>query len=227
MEAMTVSQAVVARRSIRAFDSRPVDPALLRDLLDKARLSPSGGNLQPWHATVLSGKRLDLLRQETRAAMLKGRDGVEAPEYQIYPSDLPDPWRSRRGSNGEAMYAALGIGREDKAARMAAVARNFDFFGAPVGLLVHTPHRMGKPQWADLGMWLQTLMLLLVEAGLGSCAQEAWSTYPETVKRVADIPPDHIFFCGLAIGYPDPTAPINSFPNPRASLDEIVRFLDN
>lgn len=226
MEPMTVSQAVAARRSIRVFDSRPVDTALLRELLDEARQSPSGGNVQPWHATVLSGKRLELLRQDARAAMMKGKDGVEVPEYQIYPSDLPDPWRSRRGANGEAMYAALGIERADKAARMAAVARNFDFFGAPVGLLLHTPHWMGKPQWADLGMWLQTLMLLLVEAGLGSCAQEAWSTYPETVKRVAEIPADHIFFCGLAIGYPAVSAPINSFPNPRAPLDEMVRFFD-
>jgi nitroreductase len=226
MEPMTVSQAVAARRSIRVFDSRPVDTALLRELLDKARQSPSGGNVQPWHATVLSGKRLELLRQDARAAMMKGKDGVEVPEYQIYPSDLPDPWRSRRGANGEAMYAALGIERADKTARMAAVARNFDFFGAPVGLLLHTPHWMGQPQWADLGMWLQTLMLLLVEAGLGSCAQEAWSTYPETVKRVAEIPADHIFFCGLAIGYPAVSAPINSFPNPRAPLDEMVRFFD-
>ena len=76
-------------------------------------------------------------------------------------------------------------------------------------------------------MWQQTLMLLLVEAGLGSCAQEAWSTYPETVKRVAEIPANHIFFCGLAIGYPAVSAPINTFPNPRAQLDEIVRFLDD
>lgn len=227
MNVATVSQAVASRRSIREFDSRPVDSTLLRGLLDKARQSPSGGNLQPWHATVLSGKRLDRLRQEARTAMMKGLDGVETPEYQIYPADLQDPWRSRRGHNGEAMYTALGIGRDDKAARMAAVARNFDFFGAPVGLLLHTPHWMGKPQWADMGMWLQTLMLLLVEAGLGSCAQEAWSTYPETVKRVADIPADHTFFCALAIGYPAINAPINNFPNPRAPLDEIVRFFED
>ena len=111
--------------------------------------------------------------------------------------------------------------------RMAAIARNFEFFGAPVGVLVHTPHIMGKPQWADLGIWLQTVMLLLVEQGLGSCAQEAWSVYPATVKRVGEIPDDHIFFCGLAIGYPDHEAPLNHFPNPRAPLDETVRFLSD
>ena len=159
--------------------------------------------------------------------MMARAPGEEAPEYQIYPPDLPDPWRSRRGANGEAMYSALGIPREDKISRMAAIARNFEFFGAPVGLLVHTPQIMGKPQWADLGMWLQTVMLLLVEQGLGSCAQEAWSVYPATVKRVGEIPDDHIFFCGLAIGYPDLDAPLNHFANPRAPLEDTVRFLSD
>ena len=226
MSGASVSEAVAARRSIRQFTDRPVDLSLLREILDKARQSPSGGNLQPWHATVLFGTRLVRLKQETRAAMAQV-PGIEAPEYPIYPADLPEPWRSRRGANGEAMYGALGIPREDKGRRMAAVARNFEFFGAPVGLLVHTPAFMGKPQWADLGMWLQTLMLLLVEQGLGSCAQEAWSVYPATVKRVGEIPDDHIFFCGLAIGYPDHDAPLNHFANPRAPLDDTVRFLSD
>lgn len=226
MGAMSVGDAVAARRSIRVFTDEPVDPVLLRAVLDRARLAPSGGNVQPWHATVLTGARLERLKRETRTAMSKG-PGAETPEYEIYPAGLPDPWRSRRGANGEAMYNAFGIPREDKAGRMAAVARNFDFFGAPVGLLVHTPHFMGRPQWADLGMWLQTVMLLLVEAGLGSCAQEAWSVYPQTVKRVAEIPGDHVFFCGLAIGHPDRAAELNRFPNPRAPMEETVRFLDD
>lgn len=226
MSTMSVSSAVANRRSIRQFADRPVDMAVLREILDRARQAPSGGNLQPWHATVLSGLSLERLKHETRAAMAL-EPGAEAPEYQIYPSNLPDPWRSRRGANGEAMYSALGIPREDKASRMAAIARNFEFFGAPVGLLVHTPQLMGNPQWADLGMWLQTVMLLLVEQGLGSCAQEAWSVYPTTVKRVGEIPDDHIFFCGLAIGYPDPDAILNHFANPRAPLDETVRFLSD
>jgi nitroreductase len=224
MSMTSVSEAVAKRRSIRQFIDRPVDPALLHDILEKARQAPSGGNLQPWHATVLSGPRLERLKQETRAAMALA-PGIEAPEYQIYPSDLPDPWRSRRGANAEAMYGALGIGREDRAKRFATIARNFEFFGAPVGLLVHTPGFMGKPQWADIGMWLQTVMLLLVEQGLGSCAQEAWSTYPATVKRVGEIPDDHIFFCGLAIGYPDHEASLNHFPNQRAPSAETVKFL--
>lgn len=222
---MNVTEAVAARRSVRRFLDREVEPALLRAVLDKARAAPSGGNLQPWQATVLTGASLDRLRQAMQAALV-APPGSETPEYRIYPADLPDPWRARRAANGEAMYEALGIPREDKAGRFAQLARNFDFFGAPVGLFVHMPRLMGPPQWADLGLWLQTVMLLLVEAGLGSCPQEAWSAYPQTIKRVAGIPDDHLLFCGLAIGWPDPDAPVNSFANARAPLEETVRFLD-
>lgn len=222
---MDVSTAVALRRSIRSFTGQQVDPALLRDVLEKARAAPSGGNLQPWHAAVLTGASLARLTREMRAA-LAAPPGSELPEYRIYPEDLPDPWRARRSGNGETLYASLGIAREDKAGRLAQLARNFSFFDAPAGLFVHMPRLMGPPQWADLGLWLQTVMLLLVEAGLGSCPQEAWSAYPETVKRVAGIPEDHLLFCGLAIGWPDPDAEINHFPNARARLEETVRFLD-
>jgi nitroreductase len=222
---MNVTEAVAARRSVRRFLDRAVEPAVLRAILDKARAAPSGGNLQPWQATVLTGASLARLRQAMPAA-LAAPPGSEAPEYRIYPEGLPDPWRARRAANGEAMYGALGIARDDKAGRFAQLARNFDFFGAPVGLFVHMPRLMGPPQWADLGLWLQTVMLLLVEAGLVSCPQEAWSAYPETIRRVTGIPDDHLLFCGLAIGWPDPDAAINSFANARAPIEETVRFLD-
>ena len=214
---MDVSSAVARRRSVRRFTDRPVDMELLRAVLDKARAAPSGGNLQPWHVS--------LLRQDMRAALL-APPGTEVPEYRIYPDPLPDPWRTRRAANGEALHASLGIAREDRAGRFAQLARNFTFFDAPAGLFVHMPRLMGPPLWADLGFWLQTVMLLLVEAGLGSCPQEAWSAYPDTVKRVTGIPQDHILFCGMAIGWPDDEAPVNRFPNPRADLSETVRFLD-
>lgn len=222
---MNVSTAVAARRSIRRFLDRHVPPDLLREVLEKARHAPSGGNLQPWQAVVLTGGALTQLKTEMQSALMQP-PGSELPEYRIYPEGLPDPWRERRSSNGEALYSALGIAREDKAARLSQLARNFTFFDAPVGLFVHMPGFMAPPQWADLGIWLQTVMLLLVEAGLGSCPQEAWSSYPQTVKRVTGIPDDHLLFCGLAIGWPDTDAPVNAFANARASLEETVRFLD-
>ena len=222
---MKVSEAIAARRSIRQFSDRPVEPELLRNILEKARNAPSGGNVQPWNATILTGSRLNRLKEEVRAAMLRGANPEQA-EYAIYPAGLAEPYRSRRSRNGEAMYHSIGLERDNKMGRMMHLSRNFEFFGAPVGLLLHTPAYMGPPQWADMGMWLQTLMLLLVESGLGSCAQESWSTYPETVKRVAEIPQEHTFFCGVAIGYPDESAAINRFDNPRATLDETTRILE-
>lgn len=222
---MNISDAIASRRSIRRFEDRPVDPDLLRDILDKARAAPSGGNLQPWQVTVVTGSTLMRLREAMATALVQP-PGIQQPEYRIYPEGLPDPWRERRSANGEALYCALGISREDRAGRFAQLARNFTFFDAPVGLFLHLPRLMGPPQWADMGLWLQTVMLLLVEAGLGSCAQEAWSAYPETVKSVTGIPEDHLLFCGLAIGWPDREAEVNRFPNPRATLEETVRFLD-
>jgi len=219
---MNVSQAVAYRRSVRVFEKRAIDMEVLRDCLDKARQSPSGGNVQPWHAAVLSGDRLEKLKAAAKA----NPPGTQKPEYAIYPSGLTDPYRARRSANGEAMYASIGLERENKAGRMMHLGRNYEMFGAPVGLFLHTPQFMGPPQWSDMGMWLQTLMLLLVEAGLDSCAQESWAMLPETVKSIAEIPDDHLFFCGLAIGYAAKDAPLNIFDNPRAPLKETIRFLD-
>jgi len=123
------------------------------------------------------------------------------------------------------MYAALNIARVNKPARLAQFAANFRAFDAPMLMLIHTPRFMGPPQWSDIGMWLQTVMLLLREAGLDSCAQEAWAIYQAQIRTVVPIPEDHIFFCGLAIGHRDPDAPVNRFPVARAPLDEAVTFL--
>ncbi len=151
--------------------------------------------------------------------------GSEMPEYEIYPNGLPEPYRGRRWANAEAMYASIGLTRENKSGRMAQVAKDFDFFGAPLGLFLHTPRFMGPPQWSDLGMWLQSLMLLLVEVGLASCPQESWALYPRIVRQHARIPDEHILFCGLAIGYADTAAPLDFLRNARAPLSETIEFL--
>ncbi|MGB5778200.1 MAG: nitroreductase, partial [Allopontixanthobacter sediminis] len=125
---------------------------------------------------------------------------------------------------GEDLYSALEITRENKAGRLMWFANNFRAFGAPVLMLVHTPKYMGPPQWSDVGMWLQTIMLLLREEGLDSCPQEAWAMYSAQVRRAVAIPDDHIFFCGMAIGYRDASAPVNNFPVKRAELYESVTW---
>lgn len=147
-----------------------------------------------------------------------------SPEYDIYPKGLDGDYEQRRRGVGEDLYGALEIARENKAGRMMWFANNFRAFGAPVLMLVHTPKYMGPPQWSDIGMWLQTVMLLLREEGLDSCAQEAWAMYSAQVRSAVEIPDDHIFFCGMAIGYRDLEAPVNQFGVARAKLDECVTW---
>ncbi|TCD04870.1 nitroreductase [Erythrobacteraceae bacterium CFH 75059] len=220
---MDVSQAVATRRSVRAFTADPVSRDTLRRILEQAQRAPSGGNTQPWHGVVLTGAPLSRLHEAVGAVLAHGRE-AQSPEYDIYPRDLAGPYEERRRGVGEALYGALAIPRENKAGRLMWFAQNFRGFGAPVLMLVHTPRYMGPPQWADIGMWLQTVMLLLREEGLDSCPQEAWAMYSRQIREVVSIPEDHIFFCGLAIGHRDPDAAVNAFPVPRAPLDEAVRW---
>lgn len=222
-QAKTVSEAVATRRSIRAFKDQPVDRAVLTRVLEKAQRAPSGGNTQPWNAVMLTGDPLKTLLGKVAEVIPQGL-AAYSPEYNIYPPELDGAYAQRRFGVGEAMYAALEIPREDKASRLKWFGRNFQAFGAPVLMLVHTPRYMGPPQWSDIGMWLQTVMLLLREEGLDSCAQEAWAVYTKQIRECVDIPDDHIFFCGLAIGHGDRDQAINQFQVPRAPLEEAVRW---
>lgn len=220
---MKVSEALRTRRSIRKFTDRPVDRDMLANVLTRAQRAPSGGNTQPWHGIVLTGGPLQKLFARIQAEFPRGR-AAHAPEYDIYPPDLDGAYEQRRFGVGEDLYGALDISREEKGKRLMWFAENFRAFGAPVLMLVHTPKYMGPPQWSDIGMWLQSIMLLLREEGLDSCPQEAWAVYAPQIREVVDIPQDHIFFCGLAIGYRDEDAPVNNFDVKRASLEESVRW---
>ncbi|MEE1877186.1 nitroreductase [Altererythrobacter litoralis] len=220
---MNVSEAVATRRSVRKFTGQPVDRATLTRILEKAQRAPSGGNTQPWNATILTGAPMQALFAKVAEQFPKGRE-AHAPEYHIYPPELEGAYEARRFGVGEAMYAALDIPREDRAKRLMWFAENFRAFGAPVLMLVHTPKYMGPPQWSDIGMWLQTIGLLLREEGLDTCFQEAWAVYSPQIREVVEIPDDHIFFCGVAIGYRDPDAPVNCFDVPRADISESISW---
>jgi nitroreductase len=219
---MRVSQACRTRRSIRAFLDRPVPNETLRAALSEATWAPSGGNLQPWRVHVVSGAALARLRGVMVERLAAG--GTDALEYAVYPAQLCEPYRTQRHRLGEAMYEALGIERADRSERLRRFEANYDFFGAPVGLFCYIDRRMGPPQWSDLGMYLQTLMLLLQESGIDSCAQESWSAYAETVSRFLAVDPTLMLFCGMAIGYADPDASVNAFERERAPLAEFARF---
>ena len=220
---MKVSEAVDSRISVRAFLDEPVPRETLERVLRRAARAPSGGNLQPWLITVLQGEAMARFR-----AVMKGRlaaDPPDAPEYPVYPPALHEPYRSRRFKVGEDMYALLGIARAEKPRRLEWLRNNYDFFGAPAALFCHVDRRMGAAQWSDLGMFLQTVMLLLREEGLDSCAQEAWENYHRTVDAFVGAPPERMLFCGMAIGRRDPAHPVNRLRADRAPLEEWARFL--
>jgi nitroreductase len=221
--AATVSQAVLSRHSCRSFSDRPVNRETVRNLVEAARYAPSGGNLQPWIVHVLSGDSLARFRRlmapKIEAAPLGGDS-----EYHVYPANLKEPYRTRRFKVGEDLYGHIGIARENKAARIRQFARNFDFFGAPVGMFFLLDRSMGPPQWSDLGMFIQTLMLLAREQGLETCPQEAWAAWHKEVTEFLDVSPEFMLFCGLALGYGDYAAPINRLRSERMALGEFAHF---
>lgn len=220
---MNVTEAVTSRRSIRQFLDKPVDRATLEQILKTAQRSPSGGNTQPWSAVIVAGDALkDItakIKEKTKTAPMG-----ENMEYAIYPKDLDGRYEEQRRAVGRDMFESIGLAREDSAGRVAQMAKNWDSFGAPVQLFTYTRKYMGPPQWSDMGMWLQTVMLLLREAGLDSCAQEIWAMYGSYMRELLGIDDEHIFFCGMAIGYRDPDAPINNFAVPRIRLDQAIEI---
>lgn len=223
---MNVRDAVYRRRSMRAFTDREVENDLLTQALCDAAYAPSGGNVQPWHAVVLRGAAMADLK-ERMGARLADPDAPEPiPEYPLYPQPLKSPYRERRFRNGEQLYELLGIPRDDRPSRLKHFDRNYFFFDAPVGLFIYVDRDMNHPQWADLGMFLQTLMLLLIEQGVDTCAQEAWAIHHETVAEVTHPPEELMLFSGLAIGYADPEKPVNALRTERAPLEEWCTFLD-
>lgn len=218
---LSVTNALHRRRSVRAFTDRAVDPALLKDIFAAAQRAPSGGNLQPWQATVVTGDRWRAVKDSVAARTAMGREGYQ-PEYDIYPRGLTEPWEARRFGVGEALYDSLGIPRDNKAGRLAQFMANYRGFGAPVMLFLHCSRIMGPPQWSDMGMWLQSVMLLLVEAGLSSCPQECWAMYGATIRETLALDEGQILFTGLAIGYADEGAAVNQWLVPRVELDEVI-----
>ena len=217
---MDVTAAVHARISVREFLSDPVDDAVLRQLLVDASYAPSGGNLQPWRIYVVNGESMTRLRE-----YLPTQPPLEAGEYDIYPKALTEPYRTNRFTIGEQMYATLGIARDDKQGRFQQFARNGDFFGAPAALFCFVDRQMGLPQWSDLGMFLQTFMLLAVERGLATCAQEYWSVRHGAIGSFVGAPDNEMLFCGMSIGYADPAAPVNGLRSERMPLDQWARFV--
>jgi nitroreductase len=220
---MDVNVALRARISTRAFLPRPVSKELLTAVLDDARWSPSGGNLQPWKVVAVAGSARQAVIDAVNAAAAQDPSSQEG-DHPMYPAELWEPLRTRRYQLGEQMYEQLGIPRDDKAARFARLMENFNFFGAPVGLFFITDDRMGAGQWAHLGMFMQSLALAAVEHGLATCMQEAWAMRRATLKEHFALDAHDYVYCGMSLGYADPDQAVNRLRSERVSVDEFTTW---
>jgi len=220
----SVTEALNTRFSCRAFLDTPVPESEVKYLIETATRAPSGGNLQPWHMWAVQGEALTEFIADIKAKMAD-KPGGEGSEYHIYPPELKQPYDTRRRDIGERMYETLGIAREDKLGRLGQMARNFEFFGAPCAVFFALDKTMQEGQWSDMGMIIQSIMLLARERGLHSCPQEAWALWSPSIKNFLNIPDHMTFFCALALGYADPDAAINQLESPRAPLDEVASFV--
>ena len=221
---MDVYEAVKSRRAVRAFSDRPVAREVLQRVLSAAVWSPSGSNLQPWHAYVVTGGPLARLKKRAGERVAAGDPWDEA-QYEQYPSTLKSPYRERRSAFGEQRYGSLGIPRGDLEARQRAASANWDCFGAPAALFCYIDRDLGRPQWSDADMFLQTVMLLLRAEGLHSCTQMAWAKYHRTVAEIVSPPDELILFCGMSIGFEDVTK--SDARTGRAPLAETVTFVED
>ncbi|RPK32125.1 nitroreductase [Streptomyces sp. ADI93-02] len=219
---MNVYEAVVSRRAVREFTDQTVQMETLERVMSAAAWSPSASNIQPWHAFVVTGGPLAELKKLTSERLAAG-DPWDEPEYEMYPRTLKSPYQERRSAFGEQRYGALGIPREDLEARQRASAANWQCFGAPAALFCYIDRDMGRPQWSDAGMFLQTVMLLLRAEGLHSCTQMAWAKYHTSVAEVVSPPSDLMLFCGMSIGYENTGA--EGSRTGRAPLEETVTFV--
>ena len=199
--------------------------ATVRAILEGAARAPSGGNLQPWRVHALAGERLEALKANIRGRPDELPRG-EGAEYDIYPPDLKEPFRTRRFQVGELLYRSLGVPREDRPGRIRQYARNFEFFGAPHVAFVFMPSWCGLREAADVGMFAQSLMLGLAAHGIASCPQTALSFAADTVREELEVAPDLKLLFGISFGYEQAEDLANNCRMTRAELAQSVQFVD-
>jgi len=219
---MEVTEAIRNRKSVRAFLDKPVPDELVNEILDCARWAPSGGNSQPWHVAVLTGKT----KQQVGSALAKRRaDGVNAnPDYQYYPSEIEEPYIARKRACGHTLYSALGIERNDIETRKAQWMKNYHSFRAPVMLLFFIDSILEKGSWVDIGMFIQNVMLAARGHGLETCPQAALAEYPDVVRNLLNIPDCRKLVCGMALGYADYNDPSYQYRTEREPLKEFAQW---
>lgn len=221
---MDVIEAIRNRSSVRAFLSTPVSKEQVMKVLETARFAPSGVNTQPWHVTVVS----EQAKKKIGDQIISARENKipENPDYSYYPQEWVEPYKSRRKACGLALYSALNITVEETEKRKVAWYRNYHFFDAPVGMIMHIEKRLGTGSWLDMGMFIQNILLAARGLGLETCPQAALAEYPDIIRSELDIPSDHSIICGIAMGYADWSAPINQYRTAREPLESFVHWAD-
>lgn len=216
---LTVSQALASRHSTRSFADQPVDLEMLQTLIASARQTASGGNIQPGFCHLLTGEPLARLSKKLLAS---ADAGAFCTPYQYYPTPLCAPFKQRVTGAAKCLYQAAGVARSDKAARWQLQRRNYQFFGAPVGLVVTMDRRLEQGSWLDAGGFIHTLMLAAHAQGLASCAIGALASLDQVLAETLGYQQDEFTLCGIAIGYEDQAA-INNCQTSRLPFSEYCR----
>lgn len=221
---MDIINAIKSRWSCRAFLDKAIEPELIQQLLDTARWCPSGVNTQPWQVVVLTGNS----QQQITAALIAAKEAGQSPnpDYDYYPKQWQEPWKSRRKATGLALYGALQISREDTDRQKEAWYNNYRFFGAPYGLLFFIDEQLSTGSWVDMGMFIQTVMLTAQGLGLATCPQASLAEYPDAVRKVLDIPATQKLVAGISLGYADKDHPVNNYRTEREPVDSFCRWYD-
>jgi len=219
---MNVSDAIKQRRSVRAYQDKPVAPELIEKIFLQAQDAPSNCNTQPWHVVVVSGEARDKIEKAMISDIMSGK----APTPHFTPGDqnLKDQYRTRQVACAVSLYGAMDIKKEDKQKRQELMVKNWQFFGAPHAAFFSMPKTMSEINAVDMGIYLQSIMLLLTENGLASCPQGALAMYPDAVHEMANIPENNAIMFGLSFGYADQDTAINSFDVGREKLSTSVEF---
>jgi nitroreductase len=224
-----VERAVSQRRSLRGFRPDPVPMETVRRILHLAARAPSGTNMQPWHGHVLTGAALARFSAAVIAASdaaFRGEGTPPKAEYQYYPKEFQEPYRSRRRKVGWDLYGLIGIGRGEFQRTHDQHNRNYLFFDAPVGLIFTIDRSLEIGRWLDFGMYLENVMILARSHGLETCPQAAFAPYHETIRQVLPIGPEKVVVCGVSLGYADWSRPECALITEREPVDGYVSFHD-
>jgi nitroreductase len=223
-EALTADEALLTRRSVRAFLPMPVPRDEVEGLLALASRSASGSNIQPWKVRVVAGEKRTRLSRAILEAL--DRDGYEKHkrEWNYYPVNWREPYLARRRKIGWDLYGLMGISKGDFEATERQRRRNYEFFGAPVGMIFTLDEDLEIGSWLDLGIYIGSLTIAARGRGLDTCPQAAFADFHAVIRRELDIPEKEIIICGMALGYADPDAVENRLVTERAAVEQFASF---